>query len=211
MGAADGADGRRAARAATRIYVIRHGETDWNRRGVLQGTADVPLNATGIAQAARLADALRAVPLDAAYTSPLARARATAAAVCATQVRAGRVVVPAVLDDLREIGYGRWQGLDVAACEVDDPALRRLWADDPWAVRFPGGESLVDVEARVRRVLATLRARHPGQAVLVSGHGHLNRVLLLVAHGWPRERFWGVEQPNAGCVVVELSADAPAG
>lgn len=188
-------------RVGVRVYLVRHGETAWNRSGRLQGTADVALSAVGQAQVARLAAALHPVHFDAAYTSPLGRARATAAAVCD-----GRALTVRPLDDLREICYGRWQGLDEPARLADDPALHRRWRDDPWSVTFPGGESLADVEVRARRVLGHVARVHPGATVLVSGHGHLNRVLLLAAHGWPRERFWRITQPNAGCTVLDVGA-----
>jgi broad specificity phosphatase PhoE len=185
------------------VYLVRHGETEWNRLGMLQGTADVPLSAAGRAQVTRLAAELHGVHLDAAYSSPLGRARETAVAICA-----GRDLPVRMLDDLREIGYGRWQGLDPAAREADDASLQRRWHDDPWGVTFPGGESLADVDARARRALDHVARAHPGHAVLVSAHGHLNRVLLLAARGWPRERFWSVEQSNASCTVLDL-APAP--
>lgn len=192
---------RAPARASTRVYLVRHGETEWNRRGLLQGTANVPLSAQGLAQAAQLAAELRGVHFDAAYSSPLDRARTTAALVCA-----GRALAVALLDDLREISYGRWQGLDAAARDADDAALHRQWHQAPWAVTFPGGESLADVAVRARRAMAHVAGVHPAQTVLVSGHGHLNRVLLLAARGWPRERFWTLEQPNACCTVVDIAA-----
>lgn len=183
------------------MYLIRHGETEWNRRGLLQGTADVPLSDAGWRQADTLATELRAVHLDAAFSSPLERARSTAATVC--DDRALRVQV---LDDLREICYGRWQGLDAAACAADDADLHRRWLTDPWSVTFPGGESLADVDLRARRALEHVARKHPACTVLVSAHGHLNRVLLLRALGLPPESFWKVEQPNACCTVLHLPA-----
>ena len=184
---------------ATRVYLVRHGETEWNRQGRLQGTADVPLNERGRAQAAALAARLRGVHFDAAFSSPLGRALETAAAVWA-----GRPGAVSVLDDLREIGYGRWQGLDATARDADDRALHRRWREAPWDVTFPHGESLHDVERRARRAIAHLAGAWPDATVLVSGHGHLNRVLLLAARGEPRDRFWALDQPNAGCTVVDL-------
>ena len=190
---------------ATRVYLVRHGETDWNRDGRLQGTADVPLNERGRGQAAALAAALRGVRFDAAYSSPLGRARETAAAVWD-----GRPGAVTLLDDLREIGYGRWQGLDAAARDADDAALHQRWREAPWEVTFPHGESLHDVARRARRAMAHVAGAWPGATVLVSGHGHLNRVLLILARGEPRDAFWTLDQPNAGCTVVDFPAAAAA-
>jgi broad specificity phosphatase PhoE len=169
----------------------------------LQGTADVPLSEAGRAQAERLAAELRPVRLDAAYTSPLLRARDTAAAVCADR----RIAVQ-ILFDLHELSYGSWQGRDAAGCEADDPALYRAWRADPWSVTFPAGESLHGVDARARRALAWVTHTHPGGTVLVSAHGHLNRVLLIAVHGWPRGRFWELEQSNACCTMLDVAPAA---
>lgn len=181
------------------IYLIRHGETDWNRRGLYQGTTDVPLNRRGRLQAEALAESLAEVRFDAAYTSPLSRARETAAAVLA-----GREGVPlTVLPALREISYGLWQGRGAEPRGRCNAGLEWRWRHAPWTVRFPGGESLDDVRRRAGPVLEGLVAAHPAETVLVSGHGHLNRVLLTHLLGWPPERFWGIAQGNAACWVVE--------
>jgi broad specificity phosphatase PhoE len=183
------------------LYLIRHGETAWNRHGLYQGTSDIPLNAAGRAQAETLAEALRGVRLDAAYTSPLRRARDTAATVLGD-----RDVPLGVLPELRELCYGLWQGRGAAPLGRCNPGLEQRWRDRPWSVRFPGGECLADVQRRAASALEHIRAAQSEGNVLVSGHGHLNRVLLIHLMGWPRERFWSIAQPNAGCLRVELDA-----
>lgn len=181
------------------MYLIRHGETDWNRAGLYQGTSDTVLNAVGRSQAAALAERLAGVPLDAAYCSPLRRARDTAEAVLQ-----GRDVPLRELPQLRELCYGLWQGRGSAAAG-GDPGLEWRWRRDPWSVRFPGGETLEEVRERCAAGLEIIRRAHPRGSVLLSGHGHLNRVLLIHALCWPRERFWEIEQPNGCCRVLEWS------
>jgi broad specificity phosphatase PhoE len=186
----------------TRIYLIRHGETDWNRHGLYQGTSDTALNAAGREQAHSLAESLRAVRFDAAYTSPLRRARDTA-----TAVLEGRGEIPlTALPELRELSYGLWQGRGSHARARCSPGLEWRWREDPWSIRFPGGEALAEVCRRAAAALDRIRAAHPGENILVSGHGHLNRVLLIHAMGWPRERFWEIEQRNGCCYVLELGS-----
>jgi broad specificity phosphatase PhoE len=180
------------------IYLIRHGETDWNRRGLYQGTTDVPLNALGRRQADALAKALAPVRFDAAYTSPLRRARETAGAVLA-----GRSVPLHVLPELRELSYGLWQGRASQPRGRGNAGLEWRWRHDPWTVRFPGGETLDEVRLRAGPVLEGIVAAHPAETVLVSGHGHLNRVLLIHLLGWPRERFWEIRQGNTACYRID--------
>jgi broad specificity phosphatase PhoE len=78
-------------------------------------------------------------------------------------------------------------------------------------VRFPGGESLEDVRTRAAAALDRILAAHPEGVVLLSGHGHLNRVLLIHLLGWPRERFWEIAQPNAACWRLVASHDPATG
>lgn len=177
-----------------RIYLVRHGETDWNRRGLYQGTTDVPLNERGHEQARALAAALAPVHFHAVYSSPLLRARATAQAVAA-----GRDLPLRTLPELREISYGLWQGRGSRPAGRCSPGMEWRWREAPWSVRFPGGETLDEVRDRAGPVLDGIVAAHPAETVLVCGHGHLNRVLLIHALGWPRERFWEIDQGNAGC------------
>lgn len=181
---------------ATAVYLVRHGVTSWNARGLCQGTADVPLNAQGRAEVARLRERLQAVRFDAAYTSPLVRARETAAAILAAS---GLRAAPAAA--FAELSYGTWQG--TREREWPDAAGRR-WRRDPWAVAFPSGESLDDVHRRATPAWDRLVAAHAGETVLVAAHGHLNRVLLIHALGLARDRFWSIAQPNAGCTVVRV-------
>lgn len=187
---------------ATTLYLVRHGETPWNRRGLFQGTTDVPLSATGRAQAETLAAALRGVDFHAGYTSPLRRARETA-----ERVLRGRGVPLVEVPGLRELSYGLWQGRGMEPAGRCSPGLEWRWRHDPWRVRFPGGETLEEVRERAAAALERILHAHPGETVLVSGHGHLNRVLLIHALGWPRERFWEIEQPNASCWRMELRED----
>jgi phosphoserine phosphatase len=201
---APSATGRTAVPAAApvEIYLIRHGETEWNERGLFQGTADIPLSERGREQAEALRERLRGVGFDAAYGSPLVRATATAEAVLA-----GSGVPLRTLPELREISYGLWQGRGSLPAGRCNPGLEWRWKHDPWTVRFPGGETLEEVRLRAAAALERIVDAHPGETVLVCGHGHLNRVLLIHALGWPRDRFWSIPQPNACCYRVTLGPD----
>lgn len=175
----------------TRILLVRHGETDWNAAGLHQGTTDQPLNEHGRAQLRDLAVELAGERVSAVYGSPLRRSRETAEAIAASH---GLDVN--VMPDLREISYGLWQGKTHNWCLRQNPGLANRWITDPWTVRFPGGESLDDVASRAIAALDSLCADHPEATVVVSGHGHVNRVLLIHSLRLPRSEFWNIPQRN---------------
>lgn len=184
------------------LYLIRHGETDWNRRALYQGTTDTALNARGRAQAEAVAALLRGVDFDAGYTSPLKRARETAETVLR-----GTGVPLVTVPELREISYGLWQGRGSQPAGRCNPGLEWRWKHDPWSVRFPGGESLDEVRDRAAHAFERIVRAHTGDTVLVCGHGHLNRVLLIHALGWERRRFWEIDQSNGSCYRIEVAED----
>ena len=160
------------------IYHIRHGQTDWNVAGRLQGAQDIPLNTTGRAQAeangAALAAHFAAVGRDPAslrwVSSPLCRARETM-----ERVRRAVGLSPHDHDtdrDLREVGYGIFEGMTHAEIEAADPAAMDGLRHDKWHYRPPEGESYVMLAARVARWWATTT----GDMVIVS-HGGTFRAL----------------------------------
>jgi broad specificity phosphatase PhoE len=138
------------------IYYIRHGETDWNVQGRLQGGRDIPLNDLGRKQAAEAGGILagllardgRNAPSLGYVASPLGRARHTM-----ELVRDALKLPPqgyALDDRLREIGYGRWEGSTFAQMRAADPALFAKRRANKWTVPPPDGESYVEVQARMR-------------------------------------------------------------
>ena len=183
----------------TRIYLVRHAETEWNAEARCQGRADAPFSALGEQQLASLAASLTDVEFTAAYTSPLRRAQKTAEAILAgTGLRA------ATVPELAELDYGERQG---SLFEEWPAELFAKWRSEPWSVSFLGGESLHDVKARAVAALRRIVAAHPGETVLVSSHGHVNRVLLLELETSPRA-FWDVDQPNGTVTILELSGES---
>ena len=147
----------------TRLLLVRHGETDWNADGRLQGQTDRPLSDFGRRQARRLADELAAEDFEAIYSSDLARARETA------EIVGERLGLEAALDpDLREKDWGTWEGL--TAAERD-------------RVEFVG-ESTEAHQERMLRALRRISDRHPGDdRVLVVTHGGSIRRVQVAALG----------------------------
>jgi probable phosphoglycerate mutase len=162
---------------ATRIVVIRHGETAWNAETRIQGHLDIPLNATGEWQAERLADALVDEPLAAAYTSDLLRAHRTAHAVAARhqlQVKADT--------GLRERAFGSFEGMTWAEIHETLPEDAQRWRErDPDFTPGGTGESLIAFRERVLQTLDRLAAPHSGEQILLAAHGGVLDVLYRAA------------------------------
>ncbi|MFO1273000.1 MAG: histidine phosphatase family protein [Rubrivivax sp.] len=152
--------------AATRVVVVRHGETDWNVEQRVQGQLDVPLNANGRRQAERLAAALADEGLAALYSSDLSRAADTAAAVAR---RAGLPVQHA--PGLRERGFGHLEGMTWREIEQRHPEAALRWRRRDPAFGPGGGEVLADFYARCVAAAAALAARHAGQTIALVAHG----------------------------------------
>jgi 2,3-bisphosphoglycerate-dependent phosphoglycerate mutase len=154
------------------LFLFRHGETDWNRAGRLQGHVDTPLNATGLAQAEALAQQLCAHRLDAVVSSDLKRALTTArivAEVCG---------VPLLIDEgLRETNIGEAEGLLWAEVRARFGELTERWHFDP-EVAFPGGETGHQTLTRGLAALRRAAQSHPYRRIAVSTHGAVVRQLV---------------------------------
>lgn len=149
----------------TQIVLVRHGQTEWNRIGRVQGHSDVPLNDEGRRQARALAVELDGEQVDAVYASDLGRARETAEILAAT-----RGVDVIALPALREKHFGTWEGLtDVEVRERFPDAQTTGWGD---------GETTEQLAERIVTAVEEIAAAHPGGLVLVVTHGGPMRALL---------------------------------
>ena len=187
-----------------KIYLVRHGETDWNKMGRLQGQCDVQLNEYGISLAEKTADGLAGVPFDAAFSSPLCRAAETA------RIILGKRNTPLYLDDrLKEIGFGVMEAADynLARQNKEHPVYK--FFKTPADYQPPeGGESFERLYARsaefLREKILPLEGKL--ETVLIVGHGAMNRSILNPLAGVPLEDFWRIAMPN--CAVSLLSLES---
>lgn len=181
------------------LWLVRHGESTWNSARRFQGAHDAPLSARGRAQAEALAARLGGTRFDALYTSPLSRARDTAAP-CARILG----VAPRAVEDLREIGLGAWEGETVEAVLARDGNAYQRWLDTPVDHPPPGGEALPALAARVGRALAALADRHAEERVLVVSHGGAIGSVLCGWLGQPLNTIWSLRLANASITRVTL-------
>ncbi len=176
----------------TRIILVRHGQTAWNREEVFRGRTDMPLDAVGLQQAEAAAAALEQEPISRVVTSPLARALMTA------QTVAERHALPAIEEPaFIDIDFGRWQGLQVAEAQARYPELFATWQSAPDAVFFPEGEDLDTVADRAFAALEQLVSDCAGQTIAVIAHRVVNKVLVCRTLGLGTSRFWQIKQDTA--------------
>ena len=187
----------------TRIVLIRHGQTVWNREARFRGQADVELDAFGHRQAEATGRYVAARwPVVAVYASPMRRAMQTAAAVARAH---GLAAQP--LEGLMDIDFGEWQGQLATDMERQYPELYRIWWQAPQDMHFPGGEGLDDVRSRLVAALDEVVARHPGQTAALVSHTVANRVLLCAVLGLGNDHFWRLGQDTCAVNVFDVDED----
>jgi broad specificity phosphatase PhoE len=155
------------------LLLVRHGRTADNAAGLILGHRDPPLSEAGRAEAQRLAAELQSTGIAAVWTSPLRRARETAAVVGAPLA-----LEPRVCANLVESARGRWEGVAVATIARDEPALHAAFERGDPDFAFPGGESLREQQARTRAALAVIVAG-PLPAVVVAHAGTIRAAFAL--------------------------------
>jgi broad specificity phosphatase PhoE len=184
------------------VYFVRHGETEWNRQGIIQGCTDIPLNDTGHAQAKTVAKALKTHVADTAkcqlVMSPLTRTRQTMGHI-ADALEADQHTIPA--DDLlKELGFGIWEGkpfweLKASPIYPADPESRYFW-------RPEGGESYEDGAVRLKSFLAGISA-----PTIVVSHGALGRCLIGMLTGMGVREMMGIRMVQGSyCRIAEGAA-----
>ncbi|MDQ5823511.1 MAG: histidine phosphatase family protein [Chloroflexota bacterium] len=189
----------------TLVYLIRHGQTEWNLERRFQGQLDVPLSEEGRAQALFVADWLcnQRLNISALYTSDLTRAYQTS-----VPIGKRLNLVPQRVEALREINAGEWQGLLTTEIEDRYPGQLARWHREANEFRLPGGETIPEVRARIHGWYSQAIEAHKGQAIVVVSHGMAIRSLLSALNGWDvadTERMKQAGMGNTG--VTALLAD----
>ncbi len=184
-----------------RWFLVRHGETEWNRVGRAQGQADPPLNQEGRQQAEAVAARLAPVAFEAAYSSDLRRAADTALPVMRGRTR--RIVHRR---DLREKSFGEWEGMTYEELRLRYPAMLAELFDERPAFAPPGGESDLELFARAADAAARIAGRHAGTDgnILVVSHGGTLRAMMVSMLGLPVESMWRLRLSNTGLSIITV-------
>jgi len=183
-----------------RWLLVRHGSTDWNREGKIQGHTDTPLSDEGRVQAASLGRALKGVDIAAVYASDLSRAVETA------RLALGDRDIPIrATAALRELAYGEWEGVTETEAVRRDPERYARWHTGDPGFAAPGGESYAELKERVAAFAATVSARHADGNILIVSHGGVVRMLGLVMLDLPPEMFPRLVVSRASLSVLDVS------
>ncbi len=185
--------------SGTRILLIRHGETEWNRVRRFQGRSDLPLNQKGRDQGHALALALKDESVTAIFSSPLARAMETA-----RLIKVFHPSVPLFSEEgLVEMHLGEFEGMEAERWAAQNDAFRQAWLKTPASIRMPGGENLQEVQTRAMDTLERITKLYPPEStLLICSHNFVNLTLLCYALEVPLDRFRELRQETAALNVL---------
>ena len=185
----------------TRLIVVRHGRTEWNRIERFRGRADIGLDEVGMKQAESAAKRIGEWPISAIYSSPLRRAL-TMAEIIAGPLGLNVQLAPCIID----IDYGGWQGLSTEDVVARDGHLYSQWIESPNNVKFPGGESFAEVRERADSAVNDLILQHPKETVVLVSHKVICQILILSLLGLDSSHFWQITQDVGAINLFEVRA-----
>ncbi|BEU88017.1 alpha-ribazole phosphatase [Selenomonas sp. TAMA-11512] len=185
---------------ATEIFLVRHGQTEWNKTGRFQGQSDVPLSEVGREQAILAAKYFPAERLDKVYASDLSRAADTGRAI------ADRLGAPIELTKkLREMYFGQWEGLSYDEIVRGWPDAGPAFFDAPDTLIPPDGETFQMVQDRATPFLEEIVRVHTGESIAIVAHGAIIRTIVAYVLGMPMRYVWRTRQGNTGISRITYS------
>ncbi len=181
------------------IYIVRHGQTDFNiGEPRFRGQLDIPLSEIGVQQAERIALALKTIPLDTIYYSPLQRARITAEKMSHFHPKAQLIEEPFLIT----LNFGDWQGK--AHKDVFTAEERKLWKTNPNTFVIPNGETFYQVLNRIHRLFTRLRRQTENHIALVTHRVVIIHILLYLFKMDP-SHFWDFHVDTASITQIEYN------
>lgn len=194
---------------ATRVILVRHGQSTFNQQQRIQGRLDASiLTEAGRATALQVADALRGLSFDAVYTSPLQRAKETALTILSS-LETSDLSALQVANNLMEIDLPLWEGLHKQEVKEKFPEDYRCWKESPHKLQmlvesrehFP----VLALYEQAKQFWQEVLPRHAGKTILVVAHNGINRALISTALGIPPERYHSIQQSNCGINVLNFA------
>jgi len=182
----------------TSIYLVRHGQTAWNKEEIFRGRTDVPLDETGLQEARLAAEFFRGMKIDAIYSSPLARAWQTAekiAQVVGIEVKPFQGII-----DMR---FGEWEGQPLEDVKKNDPERYRQWREEPHLLNIPEGETLDEVRGRSMAALEEVLGVHSEKVLVLVSHRVINKVIICGVLGLDNSHFWQIGQDTTAINLIQ--------
>jgi len=187
----------------SRIFLIRHGETNWNKEGRFQGQIDIPLNDNGKDQARKTSEYLRGVNFNKAFSSSMHRPYETAQIILQN-----KDLTIEKLDSLVEISHGLWEGKLEVEIREKWPLLLKNWHEIPEEVIMPEGESIKDVSERSIEAFKNIcLSQKDNDLTLLVAHDAVNKTLICNILGIDYSNIWMIKQGNGGITVIDLFND----
>jgi broad specificity phosphatase PhoE len=182
----------------TSIYLVRHGQTAWNKEEIFRGRTDVPLDETGLKQAELTGGYFKEMVIQGIYSSPLSRAWQTAERIARSQ---NLKVQP--LEGIIDMSFGNWEGHAHLEIQRIDPETYRQWREYPHLAKLPGGETLDDVRKRAMFALEEVIELNPGKTLALVSHRVVNKVLICGILGIDHSHFWQIAQDTAAINLIQ--------
>jgi len=182
----------------TSIYLVRHGQTAWNKEEIFRGRTDVPLDETGLKQAELAGQYFKSMEIHAIYSSPLSRAWQTAQKIAQIQ---NLKVDP--LEGILDMSFGDWEGHAHQEIRNMDNETYRQWVESPHLVKLPGGESLDDVRGRAMAALEEVLRKHSEKTIVLVSHRVVCKVMICAILGLDNSHFWQIAQDTTAINLIQ--------
>lgn len=185
-----------------KIFITRHGETQWNREGRMQGWMNSDLTEKGIENARHLGESLKNISFDCIYCSPLGRAVDTA-----KYIRGNKETSITIKESLKEMGFGLWEGMEHSKIEELYPEQRFNFWNKPHLYKPVGGESFEELLNRAGSVLEDIIAQNTYENVLIVSHAVVIKAIYAIVKNYSLEDFWNPPFMHDTCLTLLEKSD----
>lgn len=187
-----------------KLYITRHGETEWNTIGKMQGWQNSDLTKKGVEDAIRLGERLEDIEFSKIYSSPLGRAKDTA-----NHIRGERDIEIELLDGLKEMGFGSWEGVEnEKVMELYKEQYHNFW-NKPELYKREESEDFDELFERVERTLKYIIENETGENVLIVSHAVTIKAIYSLINKYPIEEFWTLPYiDGTSLTILEIDGDA---